>query len=294
MNKTLMALLATIMVVSGSASADSAVSGSSSTSNSIGVGVVGEQTAAAGVFDSPITASVENGDMSVTNGNTTADANIGAQDLSNKTEVKLEQTFQASKIPAPAPGLILPSSQAPQLFGASGATTNGQGIDITLLYQNTCRPKMKRGRIASDNVYQGISGRTNIIFTPHPDYVATSLKPRGLSSDEYAPRVVPEKDRVQEVETMFNISGNFKCLGVLTISADKQEAGLSPFSTILSDAQAFPLEELVGFSRVVLVSSYNTITETRGVDSRGGGIGASGGGSRFWVPLRSLWVLVLL
>lgn len=280
MNKTLIALVVAGIVVSTPVLADSTISGATSIANGTGIGVVSNPNATAGavagVVDSPITASVDTGDMSVTNGDTTAGANIG--NVSNTTGIT--QNFQASKIPAPAPGLILPSSQAPQLFGASGATTNGQGIDITLLYQNTCRPKMKRGRIASDSVYEGISGRTNIVFTPHPDYVETSLKFRGLSPGEYAPRVVPEKDRVQEVETMFNISGNFKCLGVLTISADKQEAGLSPFSTILSDAQAFPLEELVGFSRVVLVSSYNTITETRGVDSRGGGIGASGGGSQ--------------
>jgi hypothetical protein len=145
---------------------------------------------------------------------------------------------------------------------------------------------MKRGRVAGDKTYTGISGRTNIVFTPHPDYLAVSLNLRGLGLDEFAPRIVSEKERVQEVESVkFNVSGNFKCLGMLTISARKQEAEVSPFSTILSDAQAFPLEELIGFPVVVIASSYSTITETRGVVSRGVGAGASGGGSQILGPL---------
>lgn len=191
-------------------------------------------------------------------------------------------TFEAAKIPPPAAFVPQVSGSTPQIFGPLNGTANETGIEFTLFYDQVCPSKAIRGLDLTDKVYGGASRKTEIIFSPHSNYAQEEKKLSPNMRGQPA-----KKDKVNEVEAVFDAKakGFFTCLGIITITADQSKAGKVSLSTILSDAKAFPLRGMKGYSRVILLSSTATIAATKGVDNHGGGLGASAGASRFLDPV---------
>jgi len=246
-------------VVNNNPTVNSAVGSSSSSGVTLDSGAVANTAVTGG-------SSANNGDMTVRTG----DTNL---------------TFEAAqppKIPAPAAFVPSVSGSTPQIFGPLNETANEAGLEFTLYYHDVCPSKTVRGLDLTDEVYGGASRKTEIVFSPHLNYVQ-----REKELDRSTEWNGAEKHRVEEAETLFDarVKGHFKCLGIMTIKADQSKAGKVPLSTVISDAKAFPLREMKGYPRIVLLSSTTSIVATKGVDNHGGGLGASAGVSRFFDPV---------
>lgn len=196
------------------------------------------------------------------------------------TKLQVNQKFEApdlSRAVPGSPGLILPQGSVPQIFGAFGGSVNENGIDLTLLYNEVCPSKAVRGYTLVDKTFDGESGKTSIVFSPNIEYAMTQKK---ISQGSWG----SSSQEVQEVDLKIGKSGHFKCLGIMTVLAENKKAGSVPFSTILTDAKAFPFNEMSGYPKVLLLSYVNAIAATKGVENMGGGMGLSGGLSQFFNP----------
>lgn len=258
---------ASATVINAQTTTSGAVSGSSS-GVTLQAGAI-SNTASGGTG----TSSAQNGNMAVQTG----DVNVGG----SSTNI----TFEAGKTPnIPPPAAFMPpvAGSTPQIFGPLAGTANEKGIDLTLYYANVCPSKAVRGYDSVSVLHKGASKKTEIVFTPHLNY-AKAVKKQSPSFDDNP--VIRSVIEVQEVEALFGKTGHYKCLGIMTISANNEKAGEAPLSTILSDASNFPLREMEGFEKIVILSSPEVISATKGVDNQGGGFGLGAGASRFFDPL---------
>lgn len=238
--------------------------------------------------DSSANANASAGATSVVNNAPTVTSTLGSASVSQNGDMSVSVagtsiTFEGSKAPnIPPPAAYLPQAtgSVPQIFGPLNETVNEAGIELTLFYNNVCPSKMIRGYDLKDKSYSGVSQKTEITFSPHLNY-AKNEKELSLSKSKGN----RWENQVNEVEAVFGAKGNYKCLGVMTITADNSKARKVPFSTILSDAKAFPIREMDGFPKIVLISPLATIVATKGVGNQGGGLGLGAGASQFFDPI---------
>ena len=191
---------------------------------------------------------------------------------------------QAPKIPPPAAPMPFSAASVPQLLGPLSGTTNERGINLALLYKDVCPTKAVRGYDTKPRGYNGQSGNTRIVFVPHINY-AKSLENPAPNPSGHGQAVWHRIQKVQEVSTLLNESGRYKCLGIMTVSAVDKDAREVPYSVVESDATNFPMDRMEGFPKIVLLSSSDAISATKGVDNSGSGFGLGGGASKFFDPL---------
>jgi hypothetical protein len=174
----------------------------------------------------------------------------------------------------------------PQLFHPS-ATANEVGVAITLQAMKGCKTKAVRGYDTKSRTYKGISGMTNITFVPNINYAKATKKDVAISlpGGDYVPSTGKPVVTVDEVASSFDEVGHYKCLGIITVVADAVEADNTPFSTVNSDAENFPIQNMEGFSSVTVLSTQNAIATTAGMDNSGSGVGLGASASQFFDPV---------
>lgn len=180
---------------------------------------------------------------------------------------------EATVIPPPAAPVPSVSGSVPQLFSAPTSTTNENGIALTLYYEEKCPSDAVRGYDLTPRTYEGKSGNTQIVFSPHLNYVMETKNSHSKVED------------VERVKLSFGKSGFYKCLGIITVSAIDKKAGETPFSVITADAKSFPIHHMKGYPVIAILSPHAAISATKGVDNNGRGFGLGGGLSKFFDPV---------
>jgi hypothetical protein len=232
-------------------------------------------TAGVTLENGAVGANASTGPSSAQNGNMTVQT--GATNI----------TFAAAEAPkSPPPAAPLPFAVAsvPQLIGPLSGTTNERGINLALLYRDACPTKAVRGYDTKPRAYDGQSGDTRIVFVPHINY-AKSLENPTPNPSGHGPAVWHSIQKVQEVTPLLNEMGRYKCLGIMTVTAKDKDAGEVPYSVVEADASNFPMDKMEGFPNIVLLSSSDVISATKGVDNSGSGFGLGGGASKFFDPI---------
>lgn len=201
-----------------------------------------------------------------------------------KSDVKIEQNFQASKIPPSTPLPVVPGVPVPQIFGGLNAPATVSGIPLILKYLDDCQPVATRKNKLQVKFSDGASEKTAISFMPNQDYqdkreVIVTKQDQLQKNWDGNPSYVSDSV-VQPVETV-RISfptqaKKYTCLGILTVMAKKKESGV-PFTAILSDAQIYPLENMTGYKNILLVSVRDAIATALGVGNSGSGISVAPG-----------------
>lgn len=262
--------------------------------------VVANPTATANAVSSPTTTSSAN--VSVTSGVIVDPGAIINSPTNNVTggPVSVDATNQgvhlvggsqsvqvdAPIIPPPAANIPQVSGSVPQLLPSPEATANEKAMDFTMFYSRVCPSPAVLGYDLKTRMYEGASGNSEIVFTPHLDYAKAVKK---QSSNPFEDSLSQKTIKVQEVSPpAFGKSGHYKCLGMITISAKETKAGKATPVSVLSDATLFPLKEMEGFEKIVLLAPYNpyeVIANTKGVDNDGRGYGLGLGLSKFVNPV---------
>jgi len=194
------------------------------------------------------------------------------------TSLEFHGSTQA--IPPPLPSFPFASGSVPQIIPLpQNATVQEAGLMITSRYKEVCPSRLVRGYEdeMESSTFDGVSGNTRIIFTPHINYARKVVNGRGWFK---------KTPLVQEVEPiMFDASGHFRCLGIVTITAkDKEVVEVSPAS-VLSDVENFPLQKMKRVNAVTLLTMSSAISATKGANNNGGGISLGGVVSQFTNPL---------
>jgi hypothetical protein len=173
------------------------------------------------------------------------------------------------KLLPPAPGVLNPSATAPTLFDGTGLPANAKGIDIAISFMRACPATYTKGQQLDEIREKGNSRRTNLIFTPHSNYVRYGNH-RGVRE-----AVIIE---VSENTDLGSIQGQLLCLGILQSEALAKKAEEVPIQTVMGDALQFGGDELVGFDKVVLVYIPNSsLSINMGVNADAKGFGLSPG-----------------
>lgn len=169
----------------------------------------------------------------------------------------------------PAPGVIVPNSAAPTLFNQYGLPANAKGMDLALRFMRACPSTYVKGVELREVREKGDSGLTNLIFTPHSNYVKYSNK-----GDVHMSQVVeiPDNAKVGEYR--------YLCLGLIQSEALAKNASDVPIQTVIGDAVRFSGDELRGFNKINLVLiPKEALSVNMGINADGKGFGVSPGAS---------------
>lgn len=201
-----------------------------------------------------------NGGSNATTVNPVVNANPTVTTGANVSNI----TVEAPKIAAQAPGIPESAGTTPHIFwGNPTLPANVLGINMTLEYLKACKPRYKAGVNLEDIVKKGISGLTQVTFTPHANYAEQK-----------------NTDPVKEVSIAMPPDASYRdryvCLGVMKVEAFMKGASASQLDTLYNDAGAFAVEKIKGgYDEVYLITVPNVIAVNLGVSNKGGGFGVA-------------------
>lgn len=180
----------------------------------------------------------------------------GTSSLSS--EVNLNQVFEASRRSILPPSGLAPTVPIPQIFQAPTIPAAAKAIPLSLTYMNRCMPVASGGDLEEMHV-RGLSKNTDVVFLPHPNYLTTGeVSEDGKRIGVGSVRVVfPEE------------TGNYTCLGIMSVAARKKRAGKVQMFGILNDAQHFVKNKLSGFPDVELLCAQTAVGANIGMRSGG-------------------------
>lgn len=168
----------------------------------------------------------------------------------------------------PAPGVVVPGATPPPLFEQRGLPANAK-VELALRFMRACPSTYMKGVELREVREKGSSGLTNMIFTPHSNYVKYSNK-----GDVQISQVVEIPDHAKVGEH------RYLCLGLIQSEALAKEASMVPIQTIVNDAVRFSGNELKGFTKINLVFiPKEALSVNMGLNADGKGFGISPGAS---------------
>ncbi len=191
------------------------------------------------------------------NTTTTVTSDSSSSSSSSVGDIQVNQTYkQVTGVP-----LINPSAPPEVQLYELSATAVEKGIDLTLLYNETCKPVNSKD-FPLESREEKIK-KIQMIFTPHQDYLKEEKSGEKTKAINEVKTELP-KEKV-------------KCLGILNIeSVAKKNV---PLSQIYGEAGNYILSNFTGFQRIYLVDTRNVIAANRGVNNSGFGVSFAPGQS---------------
>lgn len=168
-----------------------------------------------------------------------------------------------SSSPPQIPMATLPSLQQPQIFGQLQRTPVGASVGVTAGYLKSCGVKYTRALQPEVRNVNGESGKTKMVFLPHPAYLTLERINRSLEVEEVIPPTFAPD----------TISG-VVCLGSITVYS--QDGNTTGFETIVSDLSRFPFDNMKGVREIVIVAVPAGIASAGGVSSSAKSFGIGG------------------
>lgn len=201
---------------------------------------------------------VNTGDVSATGGNaeSSSNSNSNASATGGTTTVNIESQKPITGMPLINP----PSSPETQLYHLT-ANAVEKGIDLTLLYNDLCRPRYTK-ELPIENREEK-SKNVQIIFTPHGNYLSAEDKKKEVK--EVRIEAPAENEKV-------------KCLGVLNAENISKKKNI-PLSMIYSETGQYAASKLNGFDTIYLISNNDAVAASRGVKNSGMGLSFAPGQS---------------
>ncbi len=193
------------------------------------------------------------------NTTTTANSESSSSSSSSIGDIQVNQTYkQVTGVP-----LINPSAPPEVQLYELSATAVEKGIDLTLFYNETCKPVNSK-EFPLESREEKIK-KIQIIFTPHQNYLKEEKGEEKTKAINEVRTELP-KEKV-------------KCLGILNIESVAKKN--IPLSQIYGEAGNYILSNLKGFERIYLVDAKNAIAAARGVSNSG--FGASFAPGQSWL-----------
>jgi len=185
----------------------------------------------------------------------TANGSGTANSASGNVENINAPQFQFNSSASPqVPMATLPPLMQPQIFGALQRTPVGASVGVTAGYLKTCRVKYTRAVQPEVRSANGGSGKTTLVFAPHPTYLALERSNDSVQVEEVSPPTfAPDA-----------ISGAV-CLGTVTVFS--QDGATTGFETVVADLARYPFEHMKGVREVVIVAVPAGVASAGGVSS---------------------------
>ncbi|MFA5841807.1 MAG: hypothetical protein WC835_02495 [Candidatus Paceibacterota bacterium] len=195
--------------------------------------------------------------------NSSGTANSAAGNNANEVIVNNGGITFNSISPPGVPMVQLPSLQQPQIFGALQRTPVGASVGVTAGYLKTCRVKFTRLVQPEVRRVEGGSGKTQLVFFPHPSYIALERSAGDIQVEEVNPPTF-SSDEIRGVV----------CLGSMTIFS--KDGATTGFETVVADLSRFPFEHMRGVREIVMVAIPAGIASAGGVSSSAKSFGVGG------------------